>query len=204
MDLQPTGAERDRALMPGVRATAALLCGFYLGLGGLHLVAAPPEARHALVAAALATAVAAGICYLATLGRLSPSVAPHLGGLLAALAAGNSLLHLALTRDPVQSTNVMLILVATCAVVDERRWCSGIVLASLAGVAAVGLTSPPDPLWIHFAFGLATALVLGLILRLVRQRGLESLDTARRAAAASGHARLAHRAAEQARTGCRR
>jgi diguanylate cyclase (GGDEF)-like protein len=49
----------------------------------------------------------------------------------------------------------------------------------------VASATPQDPLWTHFAFGLASALLLGLVLRLVRQRGLDSLERARAAAAAS-------------------
>jgi diguanylate cyclase (GGDEF)-like protein len=186
VDPQLDGYARERALLPGVRAAAALVCGLYLAFGALHLVAATPDVRSEMAAAAWATAAVAGVAYAATRWwKLKPSVAPHLAGGLAALAAGNSLLHLALTRDPVQSTNVMLVLVAMCAVVDDRRWSGGLVVGSLAGVAAVALTSPPDPLWTHFAFGFASALLLGMVLRLVRQRGLSSLERARRAAAAS-------------------
>jgi diguanylate cyclase (GGDEF)-like protein len=185
-ELPVTGSARERALLPGVRAAAALLAGLYLALGGFHLVAAPEDARVALTAAAFATAAAAGLAYAVTrLAHLPAHLAPHLAGLLAALAAGNSLLHLALTEDPVQSTNVMLVLVATCAVVDDRRWSTGIAVGSLGAVGAVAYAAARDPLWTHFAFGLGSALLLGLVLRLVRQRGLDSLEQARAAASAS-------------------
>jgi len=110
-------------------------------------------------------------------------VAPHAAGGLAALAGLNSLLHLWLTADPVQSTNVMLVIVGVGAVVDDGRWAAGIGMVCVAGFLAVASSSPADSLWSHFAFGLLSASVLALVLRLVRQRALTSLDDARSHAA---------------------
>lgn len=173
---------------PGVRGAAALLGALYTVLAGFPLVAAPEGTRVALCAAALATAAVAWVIHFLTRwDGLPPQRAAHLGGGLAALAAGNSLLHVALTNDPVQVTNVMLVLVGACAVVDHRWWTGAVGSGSVAGVAWVEVTVPPDPVWVHFGFGLLSALLLGVVLRVVRQRGLASLDRAGAAAAAAIH-----------------
>lgn len=178
------GEARDSALVPGVRVAALLLGGLYAALTGLHLLAAPASARAPLSAAAAGTSLLCLLLWLRCRARSLPiRVAPHAAGALAALAAGNSLLHLWLTADPVQSTNVMLVIVGVGAVVDDRRWAAGIGIVSTAGFVRIASSAPPDPLWAHFAFGLLSASVLALVLRLMRQRGLTSLDDARRHAA---------------------
>lgn len=172
------------ALVPGVGAAGAVLGALYALLGAFHLVAAPTDGRTMLVLAAWGTAVIAAATSLSTRHRgFAPAAAPHLAGMLALLAGANSLLHLAVTQLPAQTTNVMLVLVAVGAVVDHPRWAAGVGLVCLTGVGAVAAATPSDAAWSHFAFGLVSAAVLGLVLRLVRQRGLASLEAARAEAA---------------------
>lgn len=184
VDKPCVGDARAVALVPGVRVAALLLGGLYAALAGLHWFAAPVSARAPLSAAAAGASLLCLLLWLNCRWRSLPlGVAPHAAGALGALVAGNSLLHLWLTADPVQSTNVMLVIVGVGAVVDDGRWAAGIGLVSAAGFLQVASSAPPDPLWVHFAFGLLSATVLALVLRLVRRRALTSLDNARRDAA---------------------
>jgi diguanylate cyclase (GGDEF)-like protein len=170
-------------MLPGVEAAAGLLAALYCALAVLHQLAAPPDLRAPLAAMAAGTAAVCLAVWLAVRRGLRPSLAPHAAGLLGLLAAANSLVHLALTRDPLQTSNVMLVLVGIGAVVDDGRWAAGLGALCGGGVLAVASTSPHDPAWVHFAFGLLMAGVLAFLLRSVRQRGAARLDAARVAAA---------------------
>jgi len=170
-------------MLPGVEAASGLLAALYAGLAVLHHLVAPAALRPALSAMAGATAAVCLSVWLLVRRGLPARLAPHAAGVLGLLAAANSLVHLALTRDPLQASNVMLVLVGVGAVVDDGRWAAGLGALCGGGVLAVAATSPPDPAWVHFSVGLLLAAVLAVLLRSVRQRSAERLDAARRDAA---------------------
>ena len=102
-----------------------------------------------------------------------------LATLIGALALYNSLLHLYLTGEAFQATNLMLVIVGVAVVVLFWRW-----LALLVGLAWLGwivsvVTGPVPDNVEHFSFGMFGATVLGVLLHLMLVRTLRDLERLR-------------------------
>jgi signal transduction histidine kinase len=97
-----------------------------------------------------------------------------LAGLLAAL---NACLHLTMIPEPVQTTNLMLAVVAASLFLTSRLGL-GLVFACV-GLTFLGVASShPSPDWVHFGFALTTTYALGLPLFIARARKQTSLTQA--------------------------
>ena len=82
----------------------------------------------------------------------------------------NILLHLYLTADPLQTTNVTLLLIGVGFVVFSTAWWGLIVGLTILGWIAVVLLIGPDPAWTHFAFALVSALAVSLLVHVIHRR----------------------------------
>jgi signal transduction histidine kinase len=155
-----------------------------VGLGVLYAVLA---VSHALV---LPSAVAVPMIILASvtcatllalryvLGRWAvPAQWAHpIGVGIAGLVLLNSLLHIFLTAEPRQTTNLMLLVVGLGFLFLSLRWLALVLLAAIAGWGLVVWQSPPSPAWTHFGFALFTATVLSVIVHTARVRTLRRLE----------------------------
>lgn len=93
-----------------------------------------------------------------------------LAAALALLALFNALLHLYLTADPLQTTNVILLIIGVGFIVFSTSWWGLIVgIATLGWLLAVWRIGP-DPTWQHFSFAMISALTVSLLVHLVRRR----------------------------------
>ncbi|HWQ31630.1 MAG TPA: PAS domain S-box protein [Blastocatellia bacterium] len=101
------------------------------------------------------------------------------GGMVVGLVWMNALLQLALTRDPHQATNLLLLICG----VGIYSLSLGLVLivlaASVGGWALIAATLVPENA-IHFAFGFATAALLAITSTIFRIRFFQGLETFRR------------------------
>ncbi len=88
----------------------------------------------------------------------------------ALLALFNSLLHLYLTADPLQTTNVMLLVIGVGFIVFSTSWWGLIVSLATLGWLFVAWQIGPDPTWQHFGFAMISALTISLLVHLVRRR----------------------------------
>jgi len=104
---------------------------------------------------------------------------------LGAVLAANSLLQLALTQDPRQTSNVMLTVVALAAALLNTAWAVGMVSGTLALWAVVAATRLNDQPILHWIVGICASIVLGAAINLARRRGLDQLDDALSAAQAA-------------------
>ena len=108
---------------------------------------------------------------------------PHLAiALMAVLAFGNSLAHIALTGEAKQTSNVALAVIGCGLLFYSRRWLIAVVSAGLAIWVWIALSWPPETDLSHEAFVLVAASVLAALTYLTRMRNLESIATMKRAA----------------------
>jgi len=116
------------------------------------------------------------------LGRspLPPRWAHPLGAIIALLVLVNSLAHLYLTSEPMQTTNLILLVIGVGFLFLSTGWL-GIIL-SITFIAWLGVVSmaEPSPEWRHLGFALFTSSVLGLLIHLARMRTLKHLEGLRR------------------------
>jgi PAS domain S-box-containing protein len=157
------------------------------GLGGLYAVFA---VSHVLVlpkAVAIPMAILASATCVAFFGlRLAlsrwsiPSRWAHsIGAAIAGLVLVNSLVHLGLTSEPQQTTNLMLLAVGVGFLFLSTRWLVLILVATLAGWGGIVWTAEPSPAWLHFGFALFTASVLAVVVHSARVRTLRRLERLR-------------------------
>jgi signal transduction histidine kinase/putative methionine-R-sulfoxide reductase with GAF domain len=168
--------------LQGVGPAALVLGILYLGLAVVSLVFLPHLAwilaPVALLTSGLLLAlhiVLRRVCWL----RLSPHL---LAGLVASSVLVNSLLRLVLARDPLQTINLILLLVGAGFLFLSSRllllligitltsWSAAVVFVA-GGAALLEATS-----WRHFGFGLIAAAGLGIILQITRVRGYQHLE----------------------------
>ncbi|GEM_PF-596017 len=86
------------------------------------------------------------------------------------LALLNILLHLYLTADPLQTTNVTLLLIGAGFVVFSTAWWGLIVGITVLGWIGVALLIGPNPAWTHFAFAVVSALAVSLLVHVIHRR----------------------------------
>ena len=86
------------------------------------------------------------------------------------LALLNILLHMYLTADPLQTTNVTLLLIGAGFVVFSSAWWGLIVGITVLGWIGVALLIGPDPAWTHFAFAMISALAVSLLVHVIHRR----------------------------------
>jgi signal transduction histidine kinase len=156
-----------RILKPVVTGLGGLYCVFALGhpvfVGGTVGIVL------ALVAAATGLLLLGLRAGWARLPHRAPW--PHaLGTAVAGLVLANILLHLVLTDDPTQSTNVMLLLLGSGALMLSTPWYAGVTGATLAGWGLAVWITLPHPQLPHYGFAVVSAAALGASLHWVRRQ----------------------------------
>jgi signal transduction histidine kinase len=144
----------------------------YLVFAVSHLVILPRSEYRVLTPLALTTALTMGLTHL--ISRRRRPAARHAHAwlfFLICLATINSTTHLAIQRDPMQSTNIALVFFGSGVLVLSRSVYATIVVLGTAAFVSVALTSgEPDKTWMHMAFALLSAAVAGLVAVISRQR----------------------------------
>ncbi|MDZ7360669.1 MAG: ATP-binding protein [candidate division KSB1 bacterium] len=115
----------------------------------------------------------------ARLSRKSAWAHP-LGAMMAGLVLVNSLLHLYLTAEPIQTTNLVLLVIGVGFLFLSLSWLGLILIATFGGWAAIAWMAPPSPGWNHFGFALLSASFLAVLINLARRRTLKRLEGFRR------------------------
>jgi len=166
----------DLAAQGVVRPVAVGLAGLYAAFVVAHIVLQPADLARVLAPVAFITALALAMLALIAHGTPQRIRGHRAGVLIAGLAVANSLLHLALTLDPTQTTNLFLVIVGAGVLLFDWRSLAVVIGSSLAGWAAVGMTDGfADPLWTHFGVGLASATVLSIVIFTARNRFLQRM-----------------------------
>lgn len=161
-----------------LRPAAGALGLWYALMACLHLVLLEDPARQVMFCAASASAVTLLVLWyrLGRSSRLGQSPTP--GGLVGALVAGNSLLHLFVSGDPAQSANVIMAVIGIGALIEHRGWACSLVVPACATWVAIAMSAPPDDEWLHYGIGMSTAVALAGLLYVTRARTVRRLATA--------------------------
>ncbi len=163
------------SLLPGL----ALLAPMFAILGVFHFFLLDPPASFAMGILALSTALAYGVALVRLTRR--PLAASRAHRAAAAIAAGvlvNSCAHLVLVGDPPDTINLLLLMVGAGFVLLSRRWLAAVLVLSWGGWFLAVAMHPGQP-WMRFAFALASATVLAVLVHAVRVRTLGRLEALR-------------------------
>ncbi|MFP4394493.1 MAG: GAF domain-containing protein [Anaerolineales bacterium] len=100
---------------------------------------------------------------------------------LAMIAAGNTLLHMSLAADPLQTTNLLLIIIAVGFLCFSRVWWSVMAASIGAGwlIVALVVAESFTEMWTHFAVALVSATVVSFIVHVARLRTSRRLERLR-------------------------
>ncbi len=164
------------SLLPITAGLSALYAIFAIS----HLVILP--APIALPMGLMATGTATGLFFLRlALGRKAvPEHWAHpLGAIIAGLVLINSLLHLYLTAEPQQTTNLVLLIVGVGVFFLSAGWLTLIIVLTLGGWAGLAWMNGFSQAWQHFGFALFTATVLAILVHIVRVRTMKRLERLR-------------------------
>jgi PAS domain S-box-containing protein len=101
------------------------------------------------------------------------------GACIAALALLNSLAHLYLAADPIQTTNLMLLVIGAALLVLSTPWFIVMVVETWIGWGIVVWFASPSPAWQHFGFALIVATILSAVLHKVRVDSYTRIELSR-------------------------
>jgi len=157
-----------------------------LGLGVLYFVFAisHPLVERADIAMPMSLAAAVtAILFFVIRFSLNRSPLPEqwvhpVGAVMGLLILLNSLLHLFLTAEPMQTTNLVLLVIGVGFLFLSRSWLAWSLIVTFSGWLAVALAVKPVTTveWTHFGFALFTASVVAMLIQLARQRTMKRLE----------------------------
>ena len=178
-------ATEIQALLDGFTHTNAiflggLLCGLYLLLAILHLALLPSTLAKILVPLAAATALLFYVMRWVLKTKPATIIfANYFATFVTALIFINCILHLYLTKEPKQTTNLMMLLIGAGFSHLHTRWYRWnivfILLGWVAVVSALGLS--PDN--IHFSSGCIIATTLSIFIHRSRVKSLGQTERLR-------------------------
>lgn len=170
----------NQTVIGSLKPIALVLCGYYLLLSVSHALVLPPPINTVMATVAGGSAVFSLALWFAL--RAWPLRAQHAHTVLAiqlGLTLLNSLLHLYLTQEPQQTTNVMLVVVTAGLFFLSTPWIAFFFVITLCGWAVVVASSPSNAAWVHFGFGMFSAYVLSLTAHLLRVRSHRHIERLR-------------------------
>ncbi|MEZ4736760.1 MAG: histidine kinase dimerization/phospho-acceptor domain-containing protein [Caldilineaceae bacterium] len=153
----------------------------YLLFGFAHLFTLPAPARWIMSTTALGTmAVMGGLRWFWERNPAKGEWAHAGAALLAGLVGVNSVMHLFLTGDVLQSTNLMLLVVGIGFFFLSSIWFIGALLVVYGCWWLAILTiNVESGIWIHFTFGLLSASLLSTLAHIARKRTLRRVTLLR-------------------------
>lgn len=170
----PRAKQRIWAQLPLVATALAIL---YAVFAVGHYFLLSPEIAGQMVWLAGLSSLGSGL--VAARARRIPIEWAHpVAAGLAAVMMLNSLVHLHLTRDPHETLNLVLALVAAGVVVESRPWMLSIVVTGALGFTVVAIASSGTESWTSSAFAVLSSTILAFVAHEVRIRAREQNDSA--------------------------
>ena len=180
---EPTSDEVKLALSRSVASalpsTSLGLAVMYLLLSASHALLLPPEQRNILLPIAALSALFFLTFYLSGSATHLQQYGHAMAGTFGIVALVNSAVHLAISADPLQSSNILLVMLATSAFFLSTRWFTAVITLSMASWVAVAMSNTLDDTWIHFGIALAMGLLTSVIIHRVRVRAYVNLHRLR-------------------------
>ena len=154
----------DEHVLSTLRPVCLGLAPLYLLFTVSHFFLLEPSLKPVLVSLALLSAVVFLLGYI-LLGRFKPPLryANACAAAMVSVPLLNSLLHLGLSAQPEQSTNLALIIIGAGVLLMSRFWFAAFTGVTLAGWLGLMLLSGDPASWIHYAFLLVGATVVGAL-----------------------------------------
>lgn len=180
-------AALDRLAAEHVRPIALALVPLYLLYAVAHMLTLSRALARPMTVLAVATAlVLLGIASMWGRGLFAMPDAHPVAALILSLVLANSFAHLALTAEPRQSTNMMLLVVGAGMLLLRRRWF--ILMAGLTWLCwVVVVLVHSDEAWGHYLFGMLAATLLAAIVRHMNVRTIVHMERLRLADARHTH-----------------
>lgn len=178
--VDPVQRALDETVLSSLGPVTTALAAFYLVLAVAHVVVLePPSARVMAPVAVLSGGVLLLVRRLLERPDTTPGSAHVLGAAVAGVVLANSLLHLGITLEPRQTTNLVILVVGVGVIFLDGAWFSVVVAATFAGWLAVAVDTPgapTAPAWVHFGFALVAATVLATAVLVSRKRTIRRIE----------------------------
>ncbi len=177
---EPTSAEIQNAisenLIQSLPSAAIGLGGVYLALTIAHFAMLEPQFQAVLVPVAAISSILFFVCYaLLRGGQFLAKTAHTLAGFFGIIALVNSLLHVAITGDPLQSSNILLVIVTVGAFFLSPLWYWLTVGSAFFGWLFIAIGYGMADAWLHFAIGMVMAIVAATLVHRIRTRTYTAL-----------------------------
>jgi diguanylate cyclase (GGDEF)-like protein len=176
----------DAAVTAAVPALAAGLAALFAVFVPLHLLMLDGTLRVVMVAVAACSALLLGVFGYVVYRRPLPDhlAQPATAGLVL-VAAANAIVHLVLSGQPRQTTNLMLVVVGAGAVLLSLRWLAATLYLAWGGWAVGAFLVGPADAWPHYVVGMFIATLLAVLVNHLRRGNVRALGEAHAAAEAA-------------------
>jgi two-component system sensor histidine kinase VicK len=173
-------AALEKIMRESLRPYAAGLGVLYVIFAVSHALLAPRDIAVPLESVATGTAAVLFALYGILRRWTVPIRWVHPIGIgVAGLVLLNSLLHLHLTSEPQQTTNLMLLVIGVGFFLLSTPWLALVLGLTWVGWGGVVWMADPSPSWVHFGFGLLSASMLSVLVFTVRVRSFRRLEVLR-------------------------
>jgi diguanylate cyclase (GGDEF)-like protein len=168
----------EQIVYNALRSVLISLAILYLLLAIGHNLVLPETMVLPMTVMALTTAVVFGGLYLCF--AIKPPALRwtySIGFTIALFALSNSLLHLYLSKQPFQTTNLILLLLGTGLLILSTRWFFAVLIVTLIGwMITVGLVGVATDAWLHYGFALFMGATLAIVVNQVQIRTMSRLE----------------------------
>ncbi len=169
-----------KTVWDGIRPVALALSGLYLLFVIGHLIWLPESIKILMVGFAGTTAIILfGLSILMRHLVFSPRLTYPIGFFIIILASLNSLMHLYLTMDIFQTTNLLLVIFGAGYFILSKRWYFGSLLLIILGWSIFIILIPNKDGIVHFSIALFSGSILATLFNLIRTRTLLELEVAK-------------------------
>ncbi len=181
---QPSNEEVKQALatstLHSLPVATLTLSGLYLLLTAAHFTLLPPDQKAVLVPAAAISCAAFFIMWVALGQKLIPvSMAQGVAGLIGLIALANSLIHLWVSGDLLQTTNLMLVVLVVSAFYLSTTWFWVLSASGIAGWILLQVGQPTSDMTVHFGIAMFMTFVASVLVNRVRMAAYTRLHRLR-------------------------
>ncbi len=180
IDRQVLWAALDNDLRDSLPQMALIFGALFVILTLGHFFSLSGPLRSTMIPLALGTAVVNFAAAYVLRRRTMPGRWAHLVAVTLSLTILiNTCLHLYLSADPLQTTNILLFVIGVGFILFSTTWWVVLTGISVGVWLLIVFTSQPDPAWSHFAFAMLSATTVSLMVHLIRRRTYLRLEKLR-------------------------
>lgn len=164
------------AFHPILTALTVLYLVFFVG----HMMVLPTDIAYVIGPVAIVSSITSLLLRLTLKYQWIPIRHGHLLGIfVTVIILINSALHMYLTKDPLQTTNFLLISIGMACVFLSYKWFVLVQGMTFVSWAVVVWSLPSSSAWTHFVFAFITTLLAAIIIFVIRLRNQRRLEVFR-------------------------